>query len=171
VVIESVRESIEDAMKNHKLDRIQMNMASSGIHRPVSSGIAEGLRSLGLEVFTGGKSGQSINNLSYDILGFDFDYGKGASRGFLRKPMIKREFAARLRITVSRSFEGTILSFDDIAVSYIDSIDPIYKDLVRSRDIPELAPELPGSRWTKIIEPVVVTAAIGGIVYLFFANR
>ena len=85
--------------------------------------------------------------------------------------MIKREFASRLSITIIKSYEGRISSFEDIAVNYVDNIDPRFSDLVKSRDIPELAPDLPGSGWTKIAEPVVVTAAIGGLVYLFFANR
>ncbi len=171
VVISSVREAAEKTLRSHRLDKIQMDMAESGIDRPISNGIAEALRSLGVEVFAGGGSGESMNSLSYDVLGFDFDYGKGASRGFLRKPMIKREFAARLRITISKSIEGAILSLDDIGVSYVDDIEPRFADLVKSRDIPELAPDISGSNWTKIVEPVVVTAAVGGLVYLFFANR
>jgi len=171
VVISSVREAAEKTMRGYGLDKIQMNIAESGIDRPISNGIAEALGSLGVKVFAGGISGESTNSLNYDVLGFDFDYGKGASRGFLRKRMIKREFAARLRITISKSIEGPILSFEDVAVSYVDNIDPRFANLVKSRDIPELAPDLPGSGWTKIAEPVVVTAAIGGLVYLFFANR
>jgi len=171
VVISSVREAAEETMRGYRLDKIRMNMAESGIDRPISSGIAEALRSMGAEVFAGGDSGESTNSLSYDVLGFDFGYGKGASRGFLRKPMIRREFAARLRITVSESIEGAILSLDDIGVSYADDIEPRFANLVKSRDIPELAPDLSGSNWTKIVEPVVVTAAVGGLVYLFFANR
>ncbi len=171
VVISSVREAAERTMRGQKFDRIQLTIAKSGIDRPVSNGIAEALRSLGAEVFVDAIAGESTNNLTYDVLGFDFDYEKGTSRGFLRKPMIKREFAARLRITMSRSVEGSILGFEEIAVSYVDNIDPRFADLVKSRDIPELAPDLPSSGWTKIAEPVIVTAAIGGLVYLFFANR
>lgn len=171
VVISAVREAAEKTMRDNGLDKIQIDMAKSGINRPISYGIADALRSLGVEVFAGGLSEEPINDLKYDVLGFDFDYRKGGSRGFLRKPMIKREFAARLRITISKSNAGRISSFEDIVVSYIDNIDPKFSDLVKSRDIPELAPDLPGSGWTKIVEPVVVTAAIGGIVYLFFANR
>lgn len=171
VVISSVRAAVEETMRGQKLDRIQMNMAKSGIDGPVSNGIAEALRSLGIKVFAGGNDAGSANGLDYDLLGFDFNYRKGTSRGFLRKPMIRREFEARLRITVTESIKGPISSFEDVAVSYVDNIDPRFANLVRSRDIPELAPDLPGSGWTKVVEPVVVTAAIGGIVYLFFANR
>jgi hypothetical protein len=171
MVVSSVREAARETMANHRLDKVHMNMAESGIDRPISYGIAEALRSLGAEVFTGGNDDRSANSLTYDVLGFDFDYGRGASRGFLRKPMIKREFAARLRISISESVGGAILSLDDIAVSYVDDIEPRFADLVKSRDIPELAPDIPGSNWTKIVEPVVVTAAVGGLVYLFFANR
>ncbi len=171
IVISSVREAAEKAMRSHKLNKIQLSIATSGIERPVSNGIAEALKSLGAEVVADAIDSESTNDLNYDVLGFDFDYEKGASRGFLRRPMIKREFAARIRITMSRSIEGSILGFDEIAVSYVDNIDPRFIDLVKSRDILELAPDLPGSGWTKIAEPVIVTAAIGGLVYLFFANR
>lgn len=171
VVISSVRAAVEEKMRGQGLDQIQMNMAKSGIDGPISNGIADALRSLGIQVFAGGNDSVSVNSLDYDLLGFDFNYRKGTSRGFLRKPMIKREFEARLRITVTELVKGPILSFEDVAVSYIDNIDPRFANLVKSRDIPELAPDLPGSSWTKVVEPVVVTTAIGGIVYLFFANR
>lgn len=171
VVILSVREAALKTMRDYELGRIHMNLADSGIERPISSGIAEALKSLGIDVFAGGISAELSGKLNYSILGFDFSYGKGASRGFLKKPMIKRELAARLRITIDKSIDGPILSFEDIVVDYADNIDPRFADLVKSRDIPELAPALPGSGWTKVAEPVVVTAVIGGIVYLFFANR
>jgi hypothetical protein len=171
VVISSVRAAVEEAMRGQGLDRIQMDMAKFGIDGPISNGIADALRSLGIQVFAGGANSVASNSLDYDLLGFDFDYRKGTSRGFFKKPMIRREFEARLRITVTESLKGSISSFEDVAVSYADDIDPRFANLVKSREIPELAPALPGWGWTKVVEPVVVTAAIGGIVYLFFANR
>lgn len=169
VVINSVREAVLQSSCCGDLGDIHIPLAKTGILRPVSYGLADGLRLLGNSVET--EAGGAATEVNYDVLGFDFDYDKGSSLGFMRKPMIKRIFDARIRISARRAGDGAIIKTNDLAIAYVDEVDPESALLIRSLDIPELSPNPPGSLWSTIAEPVVVTAAVGGLVYLFFANR
>jgi hypothetical protein len=169
VVIGSVREAVLESRCCSDLGDIHLSLAKTGVLRPVSYGLADGLRLLGNSVST--EVGKAPIDIDYDLLGFDFAYHKGSSQGFMHKPMIKRVLDARIRISARRTGDGAILKTDELTVAYADEVDPESAYLIRSLDIPELSPDPPGSRWSKIVEPVVVTAAVGGLVYLFFANR
>ncbi len=147
--------------------RVEPVVASPG--RPLYNGLTEALAARGISVHSRG--GAAPKSMTIEILGFDFRYGRGKSRGFLRAPMIKRIFDARVRISLTEIRNGQLLGAEDLAVSYADELNPAVERLIKSRDIPELAPALPVSGWTRIVEPVVVTAAVGGLMYLFFANR
>lgn len=171
VVISSVREAVIESLKTESYRSMVLSLAEKGIERPVSNGIAEALRGLGVEVLGDGSGDDEVEKLAYDILGFDFSYEGGKSRGFLRKPMIRREFAAQIRIAVKAPPRDRIVYLNEIGVKYDDSIAPEFVDLARSRDIPELAPDPPGSGWIRFVEPAIVTGAVGALVYLFFANR
>lgn len=171
IVISSVRRAVIESLRTETFHSMSVTLAESGIERPVSNGIVNALRDMGVEVLAEGAGDDGAEKLVYDILGFDFSYERGESRGFLRKPMIRRELAAQLRITVKAPPSGRIIYLNELGVEYKDSIAPGFLDLARSRDIPELAPDPPGSGWIRIVEPVIVTGAVGALVYLFFANR
>lgn len=169
VVIKAVSDAALKSGFFSGLSDVRIKTADTGISRPISSGLIESMRSAGISVRADDADAEVA--VVYDVLGFDFDYKRGGSRGFLRNPKIRRVFDARIRITSTSLMDGSILGVGDIEASYEDQIEPRFAELVKSPDIPELAPDLPGSGWAKIIEPVVVTAAVGGLVYLFFANR
>ncbi len=171
VVISSVRKAVVESLKTVTFSKIVISLAEAGIERPVSTGIADALREMGVEVVADGAGGIEGERLDYDILGFDFSYERGDSRGFLRKPMIRRELATQLRVRVRDISEGRIVYSDQISVEYRDNMAPGFVNLARSRDIPELAPQPPGSGWIRFVEPAIVTGAVGALVYLFFANR
>lgn len=169
VVIESFREAALKSNCCADIGSMRLDVAESGLERPISSGLIEAFRSRGIAVVSG--AGESSVKIGYNILGFDFAYKKGKSRGFMRKPMIKRVLEARIRMTVTRLMDGVIVGQEDIFAGYNGEIDPEAVNFVKSVDIPALAPNPPGSGWARIVEPIVVTAAVGGLVYLFFANR
>ena len=171
LVISSVRQAVMESLRTETYHRVGITLARTGIERAVSNGIAEALRDLGVEVLTDSSGNDDAETLDYDILGFDFTYERGKSRGFLRKPMIKRRFAAQLRIAIKEPPRDRIEYLNEIEVKFEDNIVPGYAGLARSRDIPELAPDPPGSGWVRFAEPVIVTGAVGALVYLFFANR
>lgn len=169
VVTAAVRETALKSDLFDDISDIHLVPTLHGIERPVYSGLVEAMSSKGISVLS--ETGGSSTVLGFVILGLEFAYEKGESRGFLRKPMIKRVLDARVKITILKADDGEILKTEDISFDYSDEIDPESGKLVKSPDISELSPRAPGSYWSKIVEPVVVTTAVGGLVYLFFANR
>ena len=169
VVIKAVREGAAAAGIFDRLTDVRFDPVETGPGRAIYGGLAEALTARGISIHSENEAASMTTG--FDILGFDFRYKKGKSRGFLRKPMINRSFNARIRVTVTGLATGKVLGMEDISATYTDELDPDAENLIKSRDIPELAPAAPVSGWTKIVEPVVVTTAVGGLVYLFFANR
>ena len=98
----------------------------------------------------------------------DFTYKRGGSRGFLRKPLIKREYAGQILLKLI-SNQQDYLGFLDFSGS--DEVAPSQANYVASLKYKQLAPEEPGGGIVKLLEPVAVTATIGGLIYLFFINR
>ncbi len=142
---------------------------TSGIGGLISYGIAEGLKNSYGSIMLASAPDPAGANLYYDVLGFDFKYSRGGSRGFLRGRKIRRELQCELRINIR---EGEAFrEARNLLVNYADEIEPSDTRFVNSRNIPELAPELPGSSWSRYAEPSLVIASVGALVYLFFANR
>lgn len=171
VVIEAARMGVEGNFKSSKFTSIGIEVSESEISGPVASGLTEGFRNLGINVVGNGKADSAVQHIDCDILGFEFKYQSGDSRGFLRKRKIKRGFKAVLKLTLLSARDSSVSEIKDINISYEDQIDSKLADLVKSRNIPALDPPFPSSGFKKIAEPVIVTAAVGALIYLFFANR
>lgn len=171
VVIEAARMGIENYFTSPQFRSISLEVLEGEISRPIAAGIAEGFKNLGVNVVGNDKADSSVQYAECDVLGFDFEYGNGDSRGFLRKRMIKRDFEARLKFTLYTAGPGSISEIKDISLNYQDQINPDMINLVKSRTIASLDPPLPSSGMKKFIEPVIVTATVGALVFLFFANR
>lgn len=169
VAAKAVGDAVMRSRVFNNVDQVRLEPVYTGLGRPIYNGLADGLAARGISILSK-NSGASIA-AAFDILGFDFHYSRGKSRGFLRAPMIQRVLDARVRVTLTDIAGGQLLGAEDMAVTYSDQLGPESADLIKSPDIPELAPEVPDSKWMRIIEPAVVTIAVGGLVYLFFANR
>ncbi len=171
MVISSVRDGVFEDLKQLDLKSVRLDLNANGLKKTVAGGIVEGLKNAGVDVYNADLSDTVGYELRFDIMGFDFSYKNGKSRGFLRKRMINRVFDSIIRITVIELENGAVRLLKDISISSSDQIDPELVQLVRSREIPELAPTQPSSGWSRLIEPAVVSVAVGALVYLFFANR
>jgi len=170
IVIKAVSQSVADNIADFSPGSIFINDDSVGIKRPVSKGIIDASSNNGFKVFI--NNNQTVDYIAaYDILGFDFNYKNGNSRGFLKQSMVKRNLNALLKLTLKNRGSGEIKYSNDIAVKYEDEIDPDYLDYVASINIRELSPVKPASFVKRFAEPVIVTTAIGALVFLFFANR
>lgn len=170
-VILAAKSGIETAFSNDNFKAVQIKVAENEISRPVAIGIAEGFDLLNITVVGNDGAESDVKRIECDILGFDFKYLNGGSRGFLRSKMLKRKFTAFLKITIIDSDMMSVSVIKDITINYEDQIDPELSDLVKSRTIHALSPSFPSSGLKRIIEPVIITAAIGSMTYLFFANR
>jgi hypothetical protein len=98
----------------------------------------------------------------------DFKYKRGGSRGFLKKPLIRREFAGQILLKLM-SDEKIFQGYLDFSSS--DEVPPSQSNYIASLKYKQLAPAVPGSGTVRVLEPLAVTATIGGLIYLFFINR
>ena len=144
---------------------------SGGLDKLILYGISEGLRGKFDRIMIATSPETTGYNLYFDMLGFDLGYRAGSSRGFLKGRMIRRELQCELRINIRDGRDGALRETKNLGVGYIDEIERSDVSFVNSREIPELAPEPPGSSWSRYAEPWLVVASVGALVYLFFANR
>jgi hypothetical protein len=170
-VANAAREGVLTNFQDLKPGNINIRVLDNDITRPVAIGLSEGFEGLGFVVFGNDESLNNVQYLECDILGFEFKYENGDSRGFLRKRMIRRKFIAALKLTFMKAEDKHISGIKDITISFEDQINPEWGDLVKSRKIPALDPPFPSSGLVRVVEPVIVTSAVGALVYLFFANR
>jgi len=170
LVIKAVSQSVYDSISSENGGSVYIKNDSIGVNRPVSRGIIDAAQSKGFTVYL--NNDQTVDyDVAYDILGFDFGYENGNSRGFLKQSMIKRQLNALLRLTFKNHVSGEINYSKDITVQYDDEIEPDYLNYVSSLNIKKLSPVEPASFVKKFAEPVIVTTAIGALVFMFFANR
>lgn len=99
---------------------------------------------------------------------FDFKYIKGKSRGFFNKPYIRRELSGQIIIDISGP-DYSYVDFKEFSGS--DEVLPQYKNYIASVRYKELSPTASIGGAERYLEPLAVTAAIGGLIYLFFINR
>ena len=169
-VVNSVEKAIYGKLSAYGKSSLYINSADKGINQPISQGIINAAKKGGMRVYLDETKAADYQVL-YDVLGFEFKYENGSSRGFLRDKKIRRNLNTLLRLTLKTTDDGEVAMLDDLRVVFEDEIDPGYFDYVSSDDIPSLSPLPPKSTVKKIAEPVVMTTAIGALVFLFFANR
>jgi len=170
-VILAASSGIESAFSKVNFKAVKIKVGENEISRPVAIGLSEGFDLLNVDVVGNDGAESDVKRIECDILGFDFKYVNGDSRGFLRSKMLKRKFKAFLKITIIDSDMMSVSKIKDLTIEYEDQINPELSDLVKSRTIHALSPSFPPSGLKRIIEPLIVTAAIGSMTYLFFANR
>jgi hypothetical protein len=114
----------------------------------------------------GNVDSSSIINVSVSAL--QLTYGKGKSRGFLRKPYIRRTIAGQILVSIS----GNGVNYSGFQnIKYSDEIEYNQANYVASLRYKELAPQQPSPGAPKYLEPLAVGATVGGLIYLFFINR
>jgi hypothetical protein len=171
VIISSVSAAAARELAGDSTSKIRIVSEEQGLSRLFASGLAEALRTKYSKVTLSPAADSTSQNLYFNILGFSFDFKKGASRGLFRARKIKRELESQLRISIRGGLDGMLLDARNLSVNYSDEIEPSMINLVNSREIPELAPDAPGSGWSRFLEPSLVIGSVGALVYLFFANR
>lgn len=103
-----------------------------------------------------------------DLTSFEFNYRKGKSRGFFNKPFIRRELTGQILLSVTDDSYGYV---GFVEFSGGDEVLPEQANYIASFRYKKLAPEMPGTGVMRYLEPIAVTATIGGLIYLFFINR
>jgi hypothetical protein len=171
IVVNTVRQQINQNIEKDSASALLVISSEKELDLLIAGAIADAMRTKYPQVLLASSPSPNANNLAFDIQGFDFSFHKGASRGFLKAHKIKRQLQAQLRITIRSGMDGQLREVRDFSVAYDDIIDPAWAKFVNSRNIPELAPPVPSSGWSRYVEPTLVISAVGTLVYLFFANR
>ena len=114
--------------------------------------------------------GSNAKVLNYRLIQLKIDYPKVGRNGFLGKKIITRQGQVKAFLYfIDR--EGKILWQEKINQKKIDKIDFNNLKEIENRNYPFLYSDLPSSATKKYVEPALVTAVVGGLIYLFFANR
>jgi len=139
--------------------------------------IARVLTASGRKVFQGGvtttpsDSVRSTFRLEYQVIHFELSYPKIYRPFLIGGKKVKRSADVRLLFK--------LLDSDDQSVVWIGEATRSHDDKFSYSDLPEVeagsfaftTPEQSPRRWGKVLEPVVVSGIIIGLIYLFFANQ
>lgn len=114
--------------------------------------------------------GDSLYTIDYKIPVFRLSYPKVYRSYLIGGKKVKREANLRMRARLV-SANGDVLWIGESSAKYSDQFS--HGDLTRVQEgsYEFVKPEMPSSGWGKVVEPVLVSAIIVGMVYLFFSNQ
>jgi len=171
IVFSAVKEEIDKSLSKDSASALMVVSGKKELEVLIGGAIADAMRRKYPQVLMDSMPSPNADNLTFDIQGFDFSFNKGASRGFLKAHKIRRQLQAELRISIRSGVDRQLREMKDIVIERSDTIEPAWAKYVNSRNIVELSPQAPASNWSRYVEPALVIAAVGALVYLFFANR
>ncbi len=129
------------------------------------------LEEKGIEtVYRAAEDDDALYALDYKIPVFRLTYPKVYRAHLIGGKKVKRE--ANLRVTARLLSEsGDVVWIGESSAESSDQFS--HGDLARVQEgsYQFVKPEMPGSGWGKVVEPVLVSAIIVGMVYLFFSNQ
>ncbi|KPL02304.1 MAG: hypothetical protein AMJ90_06160 [candidate division Zixibacteria bacterium SM23_73_2] len=109
--------------------------------------------------------------LSYRVLNLKLSYPEIKSTGFLKEKKVTRRSDLNFFFRLTDQNSGKILWTKKVEDSREDQVKKGWVKSLNNQDYPFLSPQLPQSKLEKYLEPAVVAFFVGGLVYLFFANR
>lgn len=109
--------------------------------------------------------------LSYRVLELKLSYPKLKSTGFLKEKIVIRRAYLNLYFRLTDLSSGKILWTKKMEDKREDEIKKGWIKNLNNETYPFLSPQLPQSNLEKYLEPAMVAFFVGGLVYLFFANR
>ncbi|GEM_PF-1908900 len=148
--------------------RVRLEPAD-GLNKLAVDGVKKALIVTGWSIFNDiNRSNEHYFVVSTTLSALDFQYKKGTSRGFLRKPHINRELSGQLLLNISGPDYNSV-SFLDFSDS--DNVLPEQENYIASVRYNELTPSVSVGGVERYLEPLAVAAMVGGLIYLFFVNR
>ncbi len=117
------------------------------------------------------------NNLSesqslfYRIIEMSLNYPKVKRKGFLGERIVTRKASLNLSFRLEDNATGKVLWTKRGKEERSDLIKKSMIKSVNNQSYPFLSPSLPDDPQSRFIEPALVVAVVGGLIYLFFANR
>lgn len=110
-------------------------------------------------------------SLFYRIIEMSLDYPKIKRKGFLGKRIVTRKARLNLSFRLEDKVTGKVLWTKRGKEERSDLIKKNRIKSVNNQSYPFLSPSLPADSQSRFIEPALVVAVVGGLIYLFFANR
>ncbi len=110
-------------------------------------------------------------SLLYRIIEMSLEYPKIKRKGLLGRRLVTRTASLNLSFKLEDEVTGRVLW---ASRGKDEKSDQVKKSAVKSlnnESYPFLSPSLPEDTQSRFIEPALVVAVVGGLIYLFFANR
>jgi len=110
-------------------------------------------------------------SLFYRIIDLRLDYPETYRKGFLKEKLATRRAVVNLSLREEDASSGKVIW---LKRGKLEKTDVVRKSTIKSlnnQSYPFLCPSLSGDPINKYLEPALLTAVVGGVIYLFFANR
>jgi hypothetical protein len=129
------------------------------------------LEDRGVEMVYGAQSANdSLYKIDYKIPVFRLSYPKVYRSHLIGGKKVKREANLKMKAKLI-SGGGDVLWIGESSAEQSDQFPHGELARVQEGSYSFVTPEMPGSVWGKVVEPVLVSAIIVGMVYLFFSNQ
>jgi len=171
---QTIKEVLEDCLKDAPIDSQMVWVNEEGENQSawiVREEMVSFLSKRG-PVGAGKKEGQESSSpvLAYRVIKLNLEYPEIKRKKLFGKSWIKRESQVALSFNLSDP-DGKILWSKRGERKNSDLLRKEELLSLNNRQYPFLCPEVPESAWGRYLEPAVVTVVVGGLIYLFFANR
>lgn len=110
-------------------------------------------------------------SLFYRIIEMKLSYPQVKRKGLFGHKLVTRKAKLNLSFHLEEKESGKVLWTKRDAEERSDMVKKHTIKYVNNDSYPFLSPSLPEDSQAKYIEPALVAAVVGGLIYLFFANR
>jgi hypothetical protein len=117
------------------------------------------------------ENSENCCDLFYRIIELRLEYPQMKRKGLFGKKFVIRQSTLNSSFRLTEKDSGKILWTKRKNHTTIDEIPKKMVPILENEEYPFFSPELPQSTGGKYLEPALVTAVVGGLVYLFFASR
>jgi hypothetical protein len=111
------------------------------------------------------------SSLFYRIIELSLDYPEIKRKGFFGKRLVTRRTSLNFSFRLEDNETGRVLWSKRGKHQRSDLIERSMIKSLNNESYPILSPSLPQDYQSRFIEPALVVAVVGGLIYLFFANR
>jgi len=136
----------------------------------VENALSSALTEAGIAVRTEAESLDRV--LEFEVVDLGLTYPHSRRRAWLGERRVTREARARLFARVVDPAAASVVWADAAEAKQVDEV-PVEKlaDLEEKSPAEYMKATLPARRWNKVVEPVVVTGIVVGLIVLFFSNQ
>jgi hypothetical protein len=110
-------------------------------------------------------------SLFYHIIEMKLSYPQVKRKGFFGHKLVTRKAKVNLSFRLEEKESGKVLWIKRKTQEKSDVVEKQAIKFLNNASYPFLSPPLPEDLQTRYLEPALVAAVVGGLIYLFFANR